>query len=51
MHFQWKDRTTGTIEDDLIIFPEEATFYKVEKCTTGVRVPLLGLHCNLQSER
>jgi hypothetical protein len=40
MHFQWKDRTTGTIEDDLIIFPEEATFYKVEKCTTG-RVFLL----------
>jgi len=29
MHLQWKDRTTGTVEDDLIIFPEEAVFKKV----------------------
>ena len=21
MHFKWKDRTSGTVEDDLIIFP------------------------------
>eukprot|EP01125_Pyxidicula_operculata_P005005 TRINITY_DN1845_c0_g1_i1.p1 TRINITY_DN1845_c0_g1~~TRINITY_DN1845_c0_g1_i1.p1 ORF type:complete len:321 (+),score=65.38 TRINITY_DN1845_c0_g1_i1:119-964(+) len=31
MHFVWKDRTTGTEEDNLIIFPSEATFRKVEE--------------------
>lgn len=35
MHFCWKDRTTGQVEDDLIIFPEEAEFKKVPQCTTG----------------
>jgi len=35
IHFQWKDRTSGALEDDLIIFPEEATFSKVPQCTTG----------------
>ena len=23
MHFCWKDRTSGTVEDDLIIFPDD----------------------------
>ncbi|KAI2811205.1 adhesion regulating molecule 1 [Blomia tropicalis] len=29
MHFCWKDRTTGQVEDDLIIFPDDAEFLKV----------------------
>merc|ERR1719273_638773 len=35
MHFKWKDRTTSTIEDDLIIFPDDVEFKKVSQCTTG----------------
>merc|ERR1712088_1027829 len=35
MHFKWKDRTTGTVEDDLIIFPNDVEFKKVSQCTTG----------------
>jgi hypothetical protein len=29
LHFQWKDRSTGTIDPDLILFPEDAEFSKV----------------------
>ncbi|XP_065062858.1 proteasomal ubiquitin receptor ADRM1-like [Rhopilema esculentum] len=35
MHFCWKDRTTGIVEDDLIIFPDDAEYKKVPQCTTG----------------
>ncbi|GAB6028433.1 hypothetical protein CHUAL_002593 [Chamberlinius hualienensis] len=35
MHFCWKDRGTGTVEDDLIIFPDDVEFKKVAACTTG----------------
>ncbi|RUO95706.1 Adrm1b protein, partial [Jimgerdemannia flammicorona] len=35
MHFYWKDRKTNIVEDDLIIFPEEAEFVRVTECTTG----------------
>merc|ERR1719266_470809 len=35
MHFKWKDRTNGNIEDDLIIFPDDVEFKKVAQCTTG----------------
>eukprot|EP00092_Neocalanus_flemingeri_P001767 GFUD01001885.1.p1 GENE.GFUD01001885.1~~GFUD01001885.1.p1 ORF type:complete len:393 (-),score=182.01 GFUD01001885.1:175-1353(-) len=35
MHLQWKDRTTGTVEDDLIIFPDDVEFKAVPACTTG----------------
>ncbi len=35
MHFKWKDRSNGTIEDDLIIFPDDVEFKKVPQCTTG----------------
>ncbi|KAM7292020.1 proteasomal ubiquitin receptor ADRM1-B isoform X1 [Ixodes scapularis] len=35
MHFCWKDRTSGAVEDDLIIFPDDAEFKKVAQCTTG----------------
>lgn len=40
MHLKWKDRTTGTVEDDLIIFPDDIEFKRVPACTTG-RVYLL----------
>jgi len=40
IHFIWKDRTTGGVDQDLIIFPEEATFKHVKQCSTG-RVYLL----------
>eukprot|EP00158_Paraphelidium_tribonemae_P002155 Partr_v1_DN25160_c0_g1_i1_m76796 putative Adhesion regulating molecule len=35
LHFCWKDRKTGTVEDDLIVFPEEADWLRVTQCTTG----------------
>jgi len=34
-HFCWKDRNTGEVVDDLIIFPDDADFSRVSKCTTG----------------
>jgi hypothetical protein len=40
LHFCWKDRQTGDVVDDLIIFPGEADFISVPQCTTG-RVFLL----------
>lgn len=40
MHFCWQDRTTGIVEDDLIIFPDDCEYIKVPQCTTG-RVFLL----------
>ncbi|KAF7732373.1 adhesion regulating molecule 1 [Apophysomyces ossiformis] len=40
MHFYWKERKAAEPEEDLIIFPGEAEFVKVEQCTTG-RVYLL----------
>lgn len=40
MHFCWKDRNSGTVEEDLIIFPDDTEFLKVKECTTG-RVFLL----------
>jgi len=35
MHFTWKDRTTGTVEEDLTIFPDDCEFVHVPACTTG----------------
>lgn len=35
MHFCWKDRQAGTVEDDLIIFPDDCEFKRVAQCTTG----------------
>uniref|UniRef100_A0A8C5R6L4 ADRM1 26S proteasome ubiquitin receptor n=1 Tax=Leptobrachium leishanense TaxID=445787 RepID=A0A8C5R6L4_9ANUR len=35
IHFCWKDRTSGNVEDDLIIFPDDCEFKKVAQCTTG----------------
>ncbi|ELT94344.1 hypothetical protein CAPTEDRAFT_18438 [Capitella teleta] len=39
-HFVWKDRSKGTVDDDLIIFPDDTEFKHVPQCTTG-RVYLL----------
>ncbi|KAI9101757.1 putative ARM-1 protein variant 3 [Phlyctochytrium arcticum] len=38
LHFYWKDRRTGNVEDDLIIFPEEADFVKVNQSSGRVYV-------------
>ncbi|XP_075897963.1 proteasomal ubiquitin receptor ADRM1-like [Nelusetta ayraudi] len=35
IHFCWKDRTTGNVDDDLIIFPDDCEFKRVNQCTTG----------------
>jgi len=35
MHLIWKDRTTGTVEEDLIIFQGDATLRHVPQCTDG----------------
>ncbi|MGH0150302.1 UNVERIFIED_CONTAM: hypothetical protein FKN15_045803 [Acipenser sinensis] len=35
IHFCWKDRTSGNVDDDLIIFPDDCEFKKVNQCTTG----------------
>jgi len=35
MHLQWKDRTSGTVEDDLILMPDDVEFKHVPACTTG----------------
>ncbi|EPY49785.1 19S proteasome regulatory subunit [Schizosaccharomyces cryophilus OY26] len=37
LHFYWKERSRNStdIEDDFIIFPDEADFIKIDQCTTG----------------
>ncbi|KAF9935894.1 hypothetical protein BGZ75_007806 [Mortierella antarctica] len=40
MHFYWKNRTTNTLDDDLILFPGDAELVTVPECTTG-RVVML----------
>uniref|UniRef100_A0A3P9A9Z5 Uncharacterized protein n=1 Tax=Esox lucius TaxID=8010 RepID=A0A3P9A9Z5_ESOLU len=35
IHFCWKDRGSGNVDDDLIIFPDDCEFKKVSQCTTG----------------
>ncbi|GAB5592837.1 hypothetical protein Unana1_07737 [Umbelopsis nana] len=40
LHFYWKDRKANIVEDDLIIFAEEAEMVLVPECQTG-RVYLL----------
>lgn len=35
MHFCWKDRTGSTVEDDLIIFPDDVEYKRITQCTTG----------------
>ena len=40
MHFCWKDRKSGKMEDDFIVFPGDAEIKQISQCTTG-RVLLL----------
>ncbi|KAF8743912.1 hypothetical protein AX14_013969 [Amanita brunnescens Koide BX004] len=35
LHFLWKNRTNDQIEEDLILFPTDATFEKVPHATSG----------------
>lgn len=35
MHFCWRDRQSGVVEDDLILFPDDCEFKRVKECTTG----------------
>ena len=35
LHFQWKERSSPSAEDDLIIFPEDAKFVRVSEATEG----------------
>ncbi|XP_069181785.1 proteasomal ubiquitin receptor ADRM1-like [Procambarus clarkii] len=35
MHICWKDRGTGTVEEDVIIFPDDCEYKRVSQCTTG----------------
>ncbi|KAK8849521.1 hypothetical protein IAR55_004855 [Kwoniella newhampshirensis] len=35
LHLWWKSRVTGSVEDELIIFPGEATFAKVDQDPSG----------------
>ncbi|KAK6308255.1 hypothetical protein J4Q44_G00215260 [Coregonus suidteri] len=35
IHFCWLDRTSGNLDDDLIIFPDDCEFKRVNQCTTG----------------
>lgn len=35
MHFCWKDRSTGIVEDDLILFPDDIETRRITQCTTG----------------
>lgn len=35
IHFTWKDRGTGVVDLDLILFPEDANWRRVKECTTG----------------
>ncbi|CAG5109888.1 Oidioi.mRNA.OKI2018_I69.chr2.g4361.t1.cds [Oikopleura dioica] len=40
MHLYWKDRTSGKVEDDVYLFPDDAEFVPVPQCKDG-RVYLL----------
>ncbi|KAG5648281.1 hypothetical protein DXG03_004851 [Asterophora parasitica] len=35
LHFTWKNRTNGQVEEDLILFPSDASFVKVSQATSG----------------
>lgn len=41
VHFQWLDRATRAIEEDLIVFPGDANWRRVHACRTG-RMFVLG---------
>ncbi|KAG6894226.1 hypothetical protein C0992_006983 [Termitomyces sp. T32_za158] len=35
LHFMWKNRTTGNVEEDLILFPSDASFVKLPQIGDG----------------
>ncbi|KLO16778.1 adhesion regulating molecule [Schizopora paradoxa] len=35
LHFKWKNRESGEVEEDLILFPQDASFTKVSQVTGG----------------
>ena len=39
MHLIWQDRTTGTVEDDLIVFPGDASLLPSPKSARRSRLP------------
>ena len=41
MHFKWKDRTSGTVEDDLIIFPDDIDFLKVDQVIVDSNIRIM----------
>ncbi|KDO26887.1 hypothetical protein SPRG_07601 [Saprolegnia parasitica CBS 223.65] len=41
LHFKWKSRTTGVVTDDFIIFPNDASFQKVDTGRADDRVYVL----------
>lgn len=41
LHFQWMDRQSGTNPEDFIIFPDDASFSRVDTGRAGDRVFLL----------
>ncbi len=43
LHFQWKDRSSGVVEDDRIVFPGEAKFQKIETGRATDRVYIFQL--------
>lgn len=45
IHFCWKERSSSQVEDDLIIFPDDAEFKRVAQCTSG-RVYVLKFKSN-----
>ncbi|CCJ30694.1 unnamed protein product [Pneumocystis jirovecii] len=47
VHFCWKDRTTGVVEDDFIIFPDEAKIFRIKECP-GNRVFALRFKSSMQ---
>ena len=44
LHFTWSDRMRNSVVDDIILFPEEAEFIKVETGKEGDRVYVLQYH-------
>lgn len=40
MHLIWKDRASGTVEDDLIVFQNDAAMEHVPQCTSGFAMML-----------
>ena len=40
MHLVWQDRTSGTVEDDVIVLPGEASLRQIPACKDGFAMVL-----------